>query len=124
MKNYKVFLFFLVISFSSSIFAKENSHSFKVSVIAEGLDHPWSLVFISDDEILVTEKTGKIRIIKNNRLLDESIKNVPNSLFAGQGGLSDIVLHPEFSNNRTIFLSFSEIHPANKRLSTLTVVKA
>ena len=124
MKNYKVFLFFLVISFSSSIFAKENSHSFKVSVIAEGLDHPWSLVFISDDEFLVTEKTGKIRIIKNGRLLDETLKNVPNSLFAGQGGLSDIVLHPEFSNNRTIFLSFSEIHPSNKRLSTLTVVKA
>ena len=113
MKNYKVFLIFLVISFSSSIFAKENSHSFKVSVIADGLDHPWSLVFISDDEILVTEKTGKIRIIKNGRLLDETLKNVPNSLFAGQGGLSDIVLHPEFSNNRTIFLSFSETHPSN-----------
>ena len=84
-----------------------------------------SLVFISDDEFLVTEKTGKrIRIIKNGRLLNETLKNVPNSLFAGQGGLSDIVLHPEFSNNRTIFLSFSEIHPTNKRLSTLTVVKA
>ena len=66
MKNYKVFLIFLVISFSSSIFAKENSHSFKVSVIADGLDHPWSLVFISDDEILVTEKTGKmVYVLKN-----------------------------------------------------------
>ena len=124
MKNFKVFLLFLVVSFSSSIFTKNNSHSFNINVIAEGLDHPWSLVFISDDEILVTEKTGKIRIIKNGKLLDESLKNVPNSLFAGQGGLSDIVIHPEFKNNRIIFLSFSEIHPTNKRLSTLRVVRA
>ena len=85
MKNYKVFLFFLVISFSSSIFAKENSHSFKVSVIAEGLDHPWSLVFISDDEILVTEKTGKIRI-NDHDYLSKPLPSIMKSII-DNGGL-------------------------------------
>lgn len=123
--NIKRKLFFsLLIAITSFVIAENDLNEFKIEVLAEGLDHPWSLVHISDKEILITEKTGKIRILKEGNLLKQTVQNVPESLFAGQGGLSDIVLHPNFQKNKYIYLSFSESHSINKRLSTLRVIRA
>tara|TARA_B110000014_G_scaffold264414_1_gene265763 strand:- start:528 stop:1643 length:1116 start_codon:yes stop_codon:yes gene_type:complete len=113
----------LFIFYSFLSLADSHKDVYKLETIAEGLDHPWGITFISEDEILVTELSGQLRLIKDGVLLEDPIKGVPEVLFAGQGGLSEIILHPNFQENRYIYLSFSEID-LNNKLNTLRVIRA
>ena len=105
------------------VYANHHEKEYKFETLAEGLSFPWGVAFLSNDEILVTEKTGKLRVIKNGNLLEESISGVPDSLFKGQGGLEGIVLHPDFENNNYLYLAFSETDPINSKLNTLKVIR-
>ena len=80
----------------------------KVSTIAEGLDHPWGIAFLSDGSMLVTEKSGALRRVDKNGTLGKPIAGVPEVDARDQGGLLDITLHPNFAQNRLLYLSFSE----------------
>ena len=106
-----------------SLFANDHEESYKLEVIAEDLSFPWGIAFISNEEILITEKTGELRLISQGVLLPEPISGVPESLFKGQGGLEGIVLHPNFKDNQYIYLSFSETDQSNKKLNTLRVIR-
>lgn len=78
-----------------------------LETIAVGLDNPWSMAFLPNGRILVTEREGRLRVVTDGMLSDPVI-GVPEVAARGQGGLLDIVLHPDFSANRLIFLSFAE----------------
>lgn len=80
---------------------------FQLDTIATGLEHPWSLAFLPDGSLLVTERAGRLRMIRNGKLVPEPITGLPDLVVSGQGGLLDVLLHPEFANNRTLFLSYS-----------------
>ena len=83
-------------------------HRFQVDTVVEGLEHPWGLAFMPDGRMLVTERPGRLRIIENDRLLPEVITGLPDNISAqGQGGLLDVALHPEFTENRLLFLSYA-----------------
>ncbi len=75
--------------------------------IAERLEHPWSLAFLPDGALLVTERTGNMRIIRDGKA-SAPVANVPEVAVAGQGGLLDVVLAPDFSTSNTIYFTFSE----------------
>lgn len=79
----------------------------KIETLAEGLVNPWGLAFLPDSSILVTERDGKIRIIRDGALVVEPVANVPEPYVRSQGGFFDILLHPDFESNRTIFLSYA-----------------
>ena len=79
-----------------------------------GFKNPWGMVFLPSGEILVTEKQGSIRIIQNGRLLNETLQGVPDVYVHGQGGLLDIALHPEFSSNSLIYLTYAAGGDADK----------
>ncbi|MFO1120737.1 MAG: PQQ-dependent sugar dehydrogenase [Hyphomicrobiales bacterium] len=79
--------------------------------VADGLDRPWSFAFLPDGTILVTEKAGALRSIGCDRKLSDPIAGLPNVDAAGQGGLLDIALHPDFEQTRLVFLSFTEPRP-------------
>lgn len=81
---------------------------FRVDTLTDKLDNPWGLAFLPDGRILVTEKKGEIRIIKDGKLLDEKIENVPAVYDHGQGGLLDIALHPDYATNGWIYLSYAK----------------
>jgi glucose/arabinose dehydrogenase len=81
---------------------------FSVDTIASGLENPWGIAFLPDGRMLVTELNGQIRIIKDGKLLDETVSNVPAVAAAGQGGLLDIKLHPDYANNGWIYLTYSK----------------
>jgi glucose/arabinose dehydrogenase len=81
---------------------------FSVDTIATGLENPWGIAFLPDGRMLVTELNGQIRIIKDGKLLDETVNNVPAVAAAGQGGLLDIKLHPDYTNNGWIYLTYSK----------------
>ena len=80
---------------------------FKVVVITEGLEHPWSLAFLPDGRMLVTERPGRLRVVKDGVLDPEPVKGLPVISAYGQGGLLDVALHPDFERNHLIYLSFA-----------------
>jgi glucose/arabinose dehydrogenase len=92
---------------SAAVMLPEKTN-FIVDTITTALKNPWGIAFLPDGRILVTERAGKILIIKNGKLLLEQITGVPKVHAVGQGGLLDIQLHPEYSKNRFIYLSYAK----------------
>ena len=82
--------------------------AFRVVRLAEGLENPWSLAFLPDGAMLVTERPGRLRVVApDGRLSAAPVAGVPEVFARGQGGLFDVVLHPRFAENRTVFLSYA-----------------
>ena len=88
------------------IFESER-HRFRLTVVASGLEHPWSLAFLPDGAMLVTERPGRLRVIRNGALDPAPVSGVPEVAAAGQGGLLDVALHPRFRDNRLVYLSYA-----------------
>lgn len=82
-------------------------HTMEVSVVVEGLRHPWGLAFLPDGDILVTERGGALRIVRDGRLAPEPLAGLPDIRQHGQGGLLDVALHPDFDDNRLVYLSYA-----------------
>ena len=78
---------------------------YRIETLASGLEHPWSLAFLPDGRILVTERAGRLRVIEEGRLRDEPVSGVPNSFVRSQGGLFDVLPAPDFADNGLIYLS-------------------
>src|SRR5687767_12401259 len=81
---------------------------YRVVTVVEGLDHPWSMAFMPNGDMLVTERSGQLRVVRGGQLQREPISGVPPVHARGQGGLLDVVLHPNFAQNRLVYLSFSK----------------
>jgi glucose/arabinose dehydrogenase len=79
-----------------------------VETVADGLENPWSLAFLPDGRMLVTERPGRLRIVSRNGTVSEPIAGVPPVFARGQGGLLDVVLAPDFDSSRLIFISYAE----------------
>ena len=101
-----------------------NNDAFEIETLAEGLDHPWGITFISPGEILVTELSGNLRRVSNGRLNPQPIAGVPEVLFAGQAGLSEVILDPSFTDNKLVYLSFSAPDTDQPKLNQLYVIQA
>jgi aldose sugar dehydrogenase len=82
--------------------------AFDVAVLAKGLEHPWAVEPLPDGGLLVTEKSGRIRIISATGQMGQPITGVPEVDSRGQGGLLDVALSPKFASDRTIYWSYSE----------------
>jgi len=85
--------------------------SFRIESVAGGLDHPWGMAFLPDGGILLTERSGRLRVVRNGRLQPEPIAGAPEVADSGQGGLLDVALHPEFSGNGLVYLSYAGAGP-------------
>ncbi|MEZ4698752.1 MAG: PQQ-dependent sugar dehydrogenase [Rhodothermales bacterium] len=83
-------------------------HDYRVVTVADGLITPWSIAFLPGGDMLVTERPGRLRIVRDGNLLSEPVSGVPEVLAEGQGGLLDVVPHPQFASNRLIYLSYSK----------------
>jgi glucose/arabinose dehydrogenase len=80
----------------------------RVETIAKGLEHPWSLAFLPDERILVTERPGRLRLVARDGRISEPLDGVPGVYASGQGGLLDVALSPAFDTDRLVYLSFAE----------------
>src|SRR5438445_1629363 len=74
----------------------------------KGLDHPWGIAFVPDGSILVTERPGRLRVIRGGALDPTAIGPLPAMLATGLGGLLDVSLHPQFATNHLIYLAYSK----------------
>lgn len=95
-----------------------------VTLVTKGLDHPWGLAFLPDGNMLVTERPGRLRVIRKGVLDPAPIAGVPAVEAVGIGGLFDIALHPKFAKNHLIYLAYAKPDPAVKGQSTLAVAQA
>lgn len=80
----------------------------RVESFATGLSHPWGLAFLPDGGMLVTERGGNLRFVSDTGEVGPQIGGVPSVVAQGQGGLLDVALHPDFADNRLVYLSYSE----------------
>ena len=84
-------------------------HAVRVTILAAGLEHPWSLAFLPDGRMLVTERPGRLRYVEADGTLDPTpIAGLPAAVAqAGQGGLHDVALHPDFAHNGLVYIAYA-----------------
>ena len=82
-------------------------HPFRVTKVVEGLEQPWSLAFLPDGRMLITEKAGRLRVVRDGKLDAKPIDGMPPVTVHGQGGLHDVVPHPRFAENGLIYLAYA-----------------
>ncbi|MEZ5105626.1 MAG: PQQ-dependent sugar dehydrogenase [Draconibacterium sp.] len=98
-------------------------YDLNVEIFAEGLEVPWAIDFMDKNTALITERPGRLRIVKNGKLQSEPVKNTPKVLNEGQGGLMDVAVDPDFKNNGWIYLAFSHVlenSPGQERPGAMT----
>lgn len=81
--------------------------NFQKTKVLEGLEHPWSMAWLPDGAMLITERPGRLRIVRNGKLEQTPIAGVPEVFASGQGGLMEVSLHPNFAENRLVYLTYS-----------------
>lgn len=91
----------------------------KVEKLADGLDHPWGLVFLPDGRLLVTERSGQLRILDTDTTLSEPLRGTPEVFARGQGGMLDVKIDPDFESNGYVYLAFSEPGEGNTASTAL-----
>ncbi|MCI0436505.1 MAG: PQQ-dependent sugar dehydrogenase [Gemmatimonadetes bacterium] len=96
-------------------------HSFRVVTVVEGLENPWSIAFLPGGDMLVTERPGRLRVVRNGALLPEPVSGIPAVRARGQGGLLDVVPHPDFANNRLLYISFSKPNADGSQATTAVI---
>ena len=83
-------------------------HDYTVVSVAEDLVQPWSMAWLPNGDMLITEKPGRLRLVRDGQLLPEAIPGTPEVLYKGQGGLFEVVPHPNFSDNQWVYLTFAK----------------
>ncbi|MFG1208765.1 PQQ-dependent sugar dehydrogenase [Xanthobacter flavus] len=98
-------------AFAQPVEARLGGEPVRVVPFATGLDTPWSIAFLPDGRLLVTERDGRLRPIDATGKVGAPISGVPKVAARGQGGLLDVALDPKFAQNRLIYLSYAEPRP-------------
>jgi glucose/arabinose dehydrogenase len=80
----------------------------RVTPLVSGLEIPWSLAFLPNADILVTEKGGQLRIVRGGRLDPKPIEGVPEVWTTGQGGLFEVAVHPKYADNQVLYLTYAK----------------
>lgn len=90
----------------------------RMTEVARGLEHPWSLAFLPDASMLITERPGRLRRLDARGNLSRALEGVPEVHAQGQGGLLDVVLSPRFADDRLVYLSYAEADADGDRSGT------
>lgn len=127
-----LFVTLLVTSFAASaqspsteqVEIKGSQGSALVGVVMSSFDQPWAMTFLPDGQSLVTEKTGTMWLLDQNQQKRFPVANVPEVTARGQGGLGDVIIHPEFAKNNTVYISYIERDPNNDQYSGAVIERA
>ncbi len=93
-------------------FVQSEKHAFRISSLVTGLESPWSVAFLPDGRFLITERAGRLRLVSSDFKLDpKPIDGLPEVVSHGQGGLFDVVLHPQYAQNGWIYWAYNAPGP-------------
>ena len=90
---------------------KSEKQTFRIEVVAPGLETPWGLAFLPDGRLLVTERRGRLRIIEKGKLLPEAVQGTPKVWERQDAGMLDVAVHPQYAKNGWIYLAYTEVVP-------------
>jgi glucose/arabinose dehydrogenase len=96
-------------------------HDYRVVTVVDGLVQPWSIAFLPDGDVLITERPGRLRVVRKGKLLPEAVDGVPQVFHSSQGGLLEVAPHPDFVSNRLIYLTFSKPGATDSQATTALV---
>ena len=99
--------------------APSSAGNLSVQTVASGLEHPWSLAFLPDGRMLVTERPGRMRIVARNGQLSPALGGVPRVYAQSQAGLMDVLLARDFDRTHTIFVCYAEPFDFGGRIAVL-----
>ena len=85
----------------------EQTEGVRATTIVGGLENPWGMAWLPDGDMLITERSGSLRLIRDGELLDKAVDGTPEVFAVGQGGLFDIALHPDFDDNNLVYLTYA-----------------
>jgi glucose/arabinose dehydrogenase len=103
---------------SGDTLLRSTLHDYRVVTVVEALVQPWSIAFVPGGDMLVTERPGRLRIVRQGKLLPQPVDGVPTVFHVGQGGLLEVKPHPNFASNRLLYLSYSKPHADGKQSTT------
>jgi aldose sugar dehydrogenase len=92
---------------AASDVVKTELHNLKIVTVAKGLTVPWGMAFLPDGRLLVTERAGTMRVVRDGKVLEKPVAGLPKVTARGQGGLLDVTLHPKFASNSWVYWSYS-----------------
>lgn len=101
--------------------APEGDLALSVETLADGLVNPWSIAFLPDGDILVTERAGRLRIIRDGALVEEPVAGAPETLVWNQAGYFDVLPHPDFSENNILYLAYAH---GSREANALRIARA
>lgn len=104
----------------STDFTSEN-YVYRAVTVVDNLKDPWSIAFLPDGNALITERPGRLRVLRDGKLDPEPVSGTPAVRYQGQGGLLDVVLHPHFEHNGFIYLSYSKPNADGSQGTTAVV---
>jgi aldose sugar dehydrogenase len=102
-------------------YATAEGQNIRVGVYARGFRNPWSMAFVSDDTILVAERGGAIKIVRNGVVDPQPVPGTPVARAAGLSG-TDLALHPDYARNRAVYISYTK--PLDEKRNTVAVARA
>jgi len=96
-------------------------HDYRVVTVVDGLVQPWSIAFLPGGDVLITERPGRLRVMREGKLLPQAVEGVPKVFHSSQGGLLEVMPHPNFTSNRLIYLTFSKPGATDSKATTTLV---
>ena len=87
---------------------KSANHDYRVVTVVDALVQPWSIAFLPNGDWLITERPGRLRIVRNGKLLPQAVEGTPKVFTSTQAGLLEVALHPDFATNRFLYLTYSK----------------
>lgn len=103
------------------VFDTAEQHRIRVSVVTKGLSHPWAMAFLPDGSMLITERPGRLRILRDGKLDPRPVSGLPAIRTDGNGGLMDLALHPQFERNRLVYFTYTK--PVQDGMGTPTLAR-
>lgn len=116
---FRTALLSIFILLNSMALAQEAKLPFEREPVATFIE-PWAMTFLPDGRMLVTEKRGRLLIVTQEGEVSRPVEDVPNVDYRGQGGLGDVILHPDFEKNDLVYLSYAESGVGNVRGAAVT----
>lgn len=100
-----------------------SEHHYRVVKVVDSLMNPWSMAFLPNGDMLVTERPGRLRIVRKGKLLPNPVEGVPTVYARGQGGLLDVVPHPNFAANKLLYITYSKPFADTMQGATTAVIR-
>ena len=128
----KIFLLFLVSSLTKAgdiqnwddSVEKTKKETFRVETFIDGFDIPWGMVFLPNQNLIVSDRNGSLWLVDYKEKSKNQIRGVPNVRYKGQGGLLDVEIHPDFINNNYIYIGFTDYLNSNKNRTFTSIIRA